>query len=134
MHVLIADDWLDHDYIDRSHARLRAAAGARRAVPAGARRADLRHRRTQVIVDLARALRRDPEGAIRLNYGMQRVRGGGNAVRRSRCLPCLTGAWRERAGGVLLSSSGWTPVDSQRARAARPAAGLAVEAAAHRST
>ncbi|MFL6641087.1 MAG: molybdopterin-dependent oxidoreductase, partial [Paraburkholderia graminis] len=50
--------------------------------------------------------------AIRLNYGLQRVRGGGNAVRAIACLPSLTGAWRERSGGALLSSSGWAPVDS----------------------
>src|SRR5262249_5219910 len=49
--------------------------------------------------------------AIRLNYGMQRVRGGGNAVRAIACLPALTGAWRHRAGGLLLSSSGQFPVN-----------------------
>jgi anaerobic selenocysteine-containing dehydrogenase len=38
---------------------------------------------------------------------MQRVHGGGNAVRLIALLPCLTGAWRNRAGGLLLSSSGW---------------------------
>jgi anaerobic selenocysteine-containing dehydrogenase len=38
---------------------------------------------------------------------MQRVHGGGNAVRLVALLPCLTGAWRHRAGGLLLSSSGW---------------------------
>ena len=47
-----------------------------------------------------------------MNYGLQRVRGGGNAVRAIACLPSLTGAWRERAGGVLLSSGGWAPVDT----------------------
>ena len=41
-----------------------------------------------------------------MNYGLQRVHGGGNAVRAIACLPALTGAWRHRAGGVLLSSSG----------------------------
>jgi anaerobic selenocysteine-containing dehydrogenase len=46
-----------------------------------------------------------------MNYGLQRVRGGGNAVRAIASLPSLTGAWRERAGGALLSSSGWAPVD-----------------------
>ena len=45
--------------------------------------------------------------AIRLNYGMQRARGGGNAVRLIALLPCLVGAWRHRAGGLLLSASGW---------------------------
>ena len=38
---------------------------------------------------------------------MQRVRGGGNAARLVALLPCLTGAWRHRAGGLLLSASGW---------------------------
>ncbi len=56
--------------------------------------------------------------AIRLNYGMQRVRGGGNAVRAIACLPALVGAWRQRAGGVLLSASGNFPV--QRAALERP--------------
>ena len=38
---------------------------------------------------------------------MQRARGGGNATRLIAILPCLVGAWRHRAGGLLLSSSGW---------------------------
>ena len=49
---------------------------------------------------------------------MQRVRGGGNAVRAVACLPALTGAWRHRAGGMLLSSSGQFP--AQRAALQRP--------------
>jgi anaerobic selenocysteine-containing dehydrogenase len=49
---------------------------------------------------------------------MQRVRGGGNAVRLIAILPCLIGAWRHRAGGLLLSASGWFPVD--RAALQRP--------------
>ncbi|HOZ66519.1 MAG TPA: molybdopterin dinucleotide binding domain-containing protein, partial [Burkholderiaceae bacterium] len=44
--------------------------------------------------------------AIRLNYGVQRVKGGGNAVRAVACLPALIGAWRHAGGGMLLSSSG----------------------------
>jgi anaerobic selenocysteine-containing dehydrogenase len=44
--------------------------------------------------------------AIRLNYGMQRARGGGNAVRAIACLPALAGHWRDAAGGLLLSTSG----------------------------
>src|SRR4030095_7012267 len=49
--------------------------------------------------------------AIRLNYGMQRHAGGGNAVRAVACLPALVGSWRNPAGGALLSSSGTFPVD-----------------------
>jgi anaerobic selenocysteine-containing dehydrogenase len=47
--------------------------------------------------------------AIRLNYGLQRVRGGGMAVRNIACLPALVGAWRHPAGGVQLSTSGSFP-------------------------
>ena len=43
---------------------------------------------------------------------MQRHAGGGNAVRAVACLPALTGAWRDAAGGALLSTSGAYPVDS----------------------
>jgi anaerobic selenocysteine-containing dehydrogenase len=39
------------------------------------------------------------------------VHGGGNAVRLIASLPALIGAWRHRAGGMLLSSSGQFPVD-----------------------
>ncbi len=74
----------------------------------------------QQIRDLARdygACRADGgPAAIRLNYGMQRVRGGGNAVRAIACLPALIGAWRQPAGGVLLSSSGQFPVQTCGAR------------------
>ena len=64
-----------------------------------------------ITADEVRGLARDygttQPAAIRLNYGMQRVRGGGNAARLIALLPCLIGAWRHRAGGLLLSSSGW---------------------------
>src|SRR5205823_3022659 len=50
--------------------------------------------------------------AIRVNYGMQRHAGGGNAIRAVACLPALVGAWRDPAGGALLSSSGTYPVDA----------------------
>jgi len=56
--------------------------------------------------------------AIRLNYGMQRVRGGGNAARLIAGLPALIGAWRDPAGGMLLSSSGHFP--SNPAALSRP--------------
>jgi anaerobic selenocysteine-containing dehydrogenase len=69
-------------------------------------------------VALAEAYGTTKPAAIRLNYGMQRVRGGGNAARAVACLPALVGAWRDRAGGLLLSSSGHFPVD--RAALQRP--------------
>ena len=56
-----------------------------------------------------------------MNYGLQRVRGGGNAVRAIACLPALVGAWRHRAGGVLLSSSGYVPTQTMAHWSARAA-------------
>jgi anaerobic selenocysteine-containing dehydrogenase len=77
-----------------------------------------------VAADHIRELARDyatlKPAAIRLNYGMQRVRGGGNAVRLIALLPCLTGAWRHRAGGLLLSSSGWFKAARDDAALQRP--------------
>jgi anaerobic selenocysteine-containing dehydrogenase len=63
-----------------------------------------------ITADEVRELARDygttQPAAIRLNYGMQRVHGGGSAVRLVALLPCLvTGAWRHRAGGLLLSAA-----------------------------
>ncbi len=53
------------------------------------------------------------EGAlIRLNYGVQRAKGGGMAVRNVACLPALTGAFRHAAGGILLSTSGAFAIDT----------------------
>ena len=63
-------------------------------------------------MQLARDYGTTRPAAIRVNYGMQRVAGGGNAVRAIACLPALVGAWRDPAGGALLSSSGTYPVDS----------------------
>ncbi len=117
MHELITHGWLDEDYIERhtlGFERLRERAlqwpPARAAAVCGVP--------VQQIEDLARAYGTTKPAAIRLNYGMQRVHGGGNAARAVACLPALTGAWRHRAGGVLLSSSGHFPVD--RAALQRP--------------
>ena len=48
---------------------------------------------------------------IRVNYGVQRARGGGMAARNIACLPALVGAFRDAAGGVFLSTSGNFDVD-----------------------
>jgi anaerobic selenocysteine-containing dehydrogenase len=117
MHELIANDWLDHDYIAR-HTLGWEALRDRAQQWSPERAAAICGVSAEQIRDLARDWGTTQPAAIRLNYGMQRVRGGGNAVRAITCLPALTGAWRHRAGGVLLSSSGMFPVD--RAAVQRP--------------
>jgi anaerobic selenocysteine-containing dehydrogenase len=121
MHELIAHDWLDHGYL--AHYTLGWGLLRERALQwAPERAAGV----CGIAPEQIRALARDygacvasgAPAAIRMNYGMQRVHGGGNAVRLIACLPALIGAWRHRAGGVLLSSSGAFPV--QKAALQRP--------------
>ena len=77
-------------------------------------------------MQLARDYGTTRPAAIRVNYGMQRVAGGGNAVRAIACLPALVGAWRDPAGGALLSSSG--TIRSTRSRWNIPTSSTAIRA------
>ena len=106
MHELIANDWLDHDYIDR-HVDGWPALRERALQWPPERVAAVCGIPVEQVRSLARDYGTTRPAAIRLNYGMQRVRGGGNATRLIGLLPCLVGAWRHRAGGLLLSASGW---------------------------
>ena len=117
MHELIKNDWLDHDYITR-HTLGWEQLRERALQWPPERAAEVCGVPAEQIRQLARDYGTTQPAAIRLNYGMQRVRGGGNAVRAVACLPALTGAWRHRAGGMLLSSSGQFP--AQRAALQRP--------------
>ena len=117
MHELIQNDWLDHDYIAR-HTLGWDPLRERALQWPPERAAEVCGIPVEQIRQLARDYGTTKPAAIRLNYGMQRVRGGGNAVRAVACLPALTGAWRHRAGGLLLSSSGQFP--AQRAVLQRP--------------
>ncbi|TFW26642.1 molybdopterin-containing oxidoreductase family protein [Duganella callida] len=114
MHVLIKEDLLDHEYIasytlgfEQLKERAAEWTPERTAATCGIS--------VDEVVDLARlyggmAKAGEPV-AIRTNYGVQRVRGGGMAVRNIACLPALVGAWRHPAGGVQLSSSGSFPTN-----------------------
>ncbi len=52
--------------------------------------------------------------AIRLNYGIQRSENGGTAVRAVAMLPLITGSWKRRGGGLLLSLSGAFPFNAAK--------------------
>ena len=105
MHVLVDENRCDADYIarytlgfDRLVERVRDWTPERAASITGIP--------AQRIVDLARDYALAQPAAIRINYGLQRHYGGGMAVRTIACLPALVGAWRQRGGGIQLSSSG----------------------------
>ena len=114
MHVLIKEDLLDHDYIAQ-HTTGFEQLEARAAEWTPERTAETCGITADEVLGLAReygqmAKRGEPV-AIRTNYGVQRVRGGGMSVRTIACLPALVGAWRHAAGGIQLSSSGSFPAN-----------------------
>ena len=114
MHELIVHDWLDHDYLaqhtvgwDLLKERALQWNPERAAQVCGVSAEQIR----SLAKDYGTSVTSHAPTAIRMNYGLQRVHGGGNAVRLVASLPALIGAWRHRAGGVLLSSSGAFPVN-----------------------
>lgn len=114
MHVLIKEDLLDHDYIE--HYTLGFEPLKARALEwTPERTAQTCGITVDEVVNLARlygqTARSGEAAAIRVNYGIQRVRGGGMAVRNITCLPALVGAWRLPAGGIQLSTSASFPTN-----------------------
>lgn len=111
MHVIFRDDLADDDYLER-HC---LGADALRERVLNEYGLDQVARITgldpQTIEQLAREYATVRPAAIRVNYGLQRHYGGGMAVRTIACLPAVVGAWRDRAGGILLSTSSAFPLN-----------------------
>lgn len=112
MHVIIAEGLYDAEYVEDytvgfEELRVRAAAypPERVATLTGLARDD--------IVRLARLYATVKPAVLRLQYGMQRHSNGGMLVRTVTCLPALVGAWRDAAGGLLLSTSGAFPLNTR---------------------
>lgn len=120
MHALFRDGYDDAEYLRectegaealRAHA-LREEHSPRRA-------AEVTGIAAERIEGLAKAYgQAGKEGrgaaAIRLNYGIQRSENGGTAVRAVAMLPLITGSWKRRGGGLLLSASGAFPFNSEK--------------------
>jgi anaerobic selenocysteine-containing dehydrogenase len=104
MHVIIGEGLTDDDYIARHtlgfeqlKARVRDWTPQRAAGICGIS--------AKEIIGLAREYATTRPAMIRMNYGLQRHAGGGMSARTIACLPALTGAWREAAGGAVLMTS-----------------------------
>jgi anaerobic selenocysteine-containing dehydrogenase len=110
MHVLVRDDLVDRDYVER-HTEGFAALCERVGAYDPARVAAICGIFPEEIESLARLYGSTRPALIRANYGMQRVRGGGMAMRNVACLPALVGAFRDAAGGLLLSTGGNFDID-----------------------
>ncbi len=113
-HVLIRDDLLDHAYI-QAHTLGFEAFKERAGQWPPERAAQICGIKAVQIEALAKrfaAVALHGDGAlIRLNYGMQRAKGGGNATRAVAVLPALVGAWKVPSGGMLFSTSGFYPIN-----------------------
>jgi anaerobic selenocysteine-containing dehydrogenase len=110
MHVIFAEELEDKDYlasytIGADELRQRAAEFPPERVAA------ICGLPAETIVRLARLYATTKPAAIRINYGIQRHAGGGMAVRATACLPAVVGAWRDAAGGIVLSTSGMFPLN-----------------------
>jgi anaerobic selenocysteine-containing dehydrogenase len=105
MHILIRDSLHDADYVARhTHGfeqlreRVVEYTPERVAAWTGIAAND--------IETLAREYATTNPAVIRVNYGIQRSENGGTAARAVCMLPALTGAWKQRGGGLQLSTSG----------------------------
>jgi anaerobic selenocysteine-containing dehydrogenase len=117
MHLIWREGWQDDDYLNRyclgggqlKERALREYPPEKVAEITGIPVCDIE----ALARDLAqsRTLRGGP-AFIRLNYGLQRHRGGGMAVRTITCLPAVTGDWRYPGGGAFLSTSKMYPFNT----------------------
>jgi anaerobic selenocysteine-containing dehydrogenase len=105
MHVLISEGLIDRDYVERHTLGFEALKSRVLEEYAPEHVARICGIPVEDVLELARDYGTVKPSAIRLNYGMQRHAGGGMAARTIACLPALVGAWREAAGGIVLTTA-----------------------------
>jgi len=105
MHVLIAENLYDADYVARFTHGFDKLRGRVAEYPPQ-RVAECTGLAVEDILRLAREYATATPSVIRMNYGVQRSQNGGSAARTIAMLPCLTGAWKHLGGGLQLSTSG----------------------------
>ncbi len=105
MHTLIKEGWIDRDYIERYTTGFEQLA-MKVADWTPERAARVTGVPAEEIVRFAKLYYESRPALLRVGYGLQRHTNGGTIVRAIAMLPALTGHWRERGGGFLLSNSG----------------------------
>jgi anaerobic selenocysteine-containing dehydrogenase len=120
MHVIFRDGLEDAAYLrDCANGSDELRAHAMREEHSPANAAEVTGIATETIERLALAYAaagregRAP-AVIRLNYGIQRGENGGTAARTVAMLPLVTGSWKMRGGGMLLSTSGSFPFNAAK--------------------
>ena len=100
MHVIIEEDLVDHDYVEKytvGYAEL--AERAKSCTPEWA--AEITGIPADQIRLFAREYATTPPAAIRIGVALERSYGGSQAIRAVTSLPALIGAWRHVGGGAL---------------------------------
>jgi anaerobic selenocysteine-containing dehydrogenase len=113
MHVIFRDGLEDRAYMAScTHGAEELRAHALKPEHTPERAAELTGIPAETIVRLARAYATARPAVIRLNYGIQRSENGGTAARAVCMLPLITGSWKQRGGGLQLSTSGSFPFNN----------------------
>ena len=100
MHVIIQENLVDQDYVDRyTEGFPELAALAKERTPEWA--AAITGIPAEDIRKLAREYATTQPSAIRIGVALEKSWGGGQTIRAVTCLPALTGAWRHVGGGIL---------------------------------
>src|SRR5438105_1101219 len=105
MHVIVRDGFDDRQYLDDMTHGWEKLRDRVMNEYAPERVASICRLPVDTIEGLAHAYATTRPSFIRLNYGLQRHAGGGNAVRAISLLPVITGDWNFVGGGMQLSSS-----------------------------
>jgi anaerobic selenocysteine-containing dehydrogenase len=121
MHVIVAEGRHDAEYVERyteGFDRLRDELD--RWPPE--RAAQVTGVPAEEIVALAREFATTRPAAIRRLIGIEHHHEGARMVRTIACLPALTGAWRDRGGGILgpTAWAAWSPLDQDALAGPQP--------------
>ena len=100
INVIIAEDLVDHDYVEKYTVGYDELAERAANFPP-----DVVAEITGIAADDIRTLAREfattQPSVIRMGVAIERNASGGNAVRALSCLPALVGSWRHCGGGIL---------------------------------
>lgn len=111
MHVLLREGLADRDFL-ASLTDFDAAVEAHLAARGPEWAAPITGLSVEEIVAFARLYGATPRSYIRAGYGFTRQRNGSAAMHAVSCLPAVTGAWRQRGGGVMWTESSLYGLDA----------------------
>jgi anaerobic selenocysteine-containing dehydrogenase len=122
MHVIVAEGLHDADYVERHTDGFEELERELGEWPSE-RAAAVTGVPAEEIVALARQYATTRPAAIRRLIGIEHHQEGARMVRTIACLPALTGAWRDRGGGILgpTAWAAWSPLDQDALAGPQPA-------------